>query len=118
MKANGAVSSFSNSSTYIFQELENWNWIFSGPQENGSSECGTNTHSVCSFCGKTRSILILYKPDKNLFHWRGRLPPLRQPEWLFSELGGLTSISNALHSSVWIPAHLGPGGYTLNTKQS
>lgn len=99
-----------------FDKIENWNWTFSGPWESSSSKHGMNTCHAWNFSRKTMSILILYRPGKNPFpSWCGRLTSLRQPEQS-SELGGLMSSLNALHSGVWIPAHLGPCGYTLNTK--
>lgn len=97
-------------------KTENWNWTFWRPWESSCSKHYMNARDACSFSSKTTCIHILYKPDKNSFlRWCERLTPLRQPEQT-SELGGLTSGSNALHSGVWIPAHLGPYGYTLNTK--
>ena len=97
-------------------KIENWNWTFSGPWESSSSKHDMNICDVCSFSSKTICILVLYRPDKNPFPWWcGKLTWLRQPEQS-SELGGLMSGLNALHSGIWIPAHLGPCGYTLNTK--
>jgi len=97
-------------------KTENWNWTFPGPWESSSSKQDMSTCDACSCSSKTIGVLILYRLDKNTFPWWfERLTSLRQPEQS-SELGGLMSGSNALHSSVWIPAHLGPCGYTLNTK--
>lgn len=105
--------------SYMYASIyktENWNCTFSSPWESSCSKHDMNTCGACSFSSKTICIHILCGPDKNSFPWWcGRVIPLRQPEQS-SELGGLTSGSNALHSDVWIPAHLGPYGYILNTK--